>query len=328
MLCGGYFRGSSVLVTGAPGTAKSTLAGALVQAVCAQGERVLYVGYDEGVSEIVRNLRSVNVDLAPYLESGLLQMRWVRSDSRSPEEHLILLKRFVQEQEPRCIVIDPLSALTKSGTGESVLSVVQRLLYWTKAHGVTLFCTSLLENLDPEVESSQLRISTVADTWIHLTNVAQGGERNRALTIVKSRGTGHSNQVRELVLSNEGITLANVYSAGGAVIMGTARWEREQSEEAERQRSVAEIERKRRELAAQQAELQARVAALQVEIETRGSEMQALLAEQQRLHQQQASAQTEIMRRRGADAAGTNGGLESAGGRPESPSADQMTGEG
>lgn len=276
MLRDGYFRGTSTLITGAPGTAKTTLAAAFAEAACERGEPTLYIGFDQAGEEIVRDMRSVNVHLAPHVESGLLCIMAARAEARGADEHLLKIRAAIAEQKPRHVVIDPLSAITKAGSSVSALSVVRRLIYLTKQEGITLLCTSLLEGEDPATEQTPLEISTMADTWIHLSYQAQEGERNRALTIVKSRGTGHSNQVRELILSDDGLRLTNVYAAGGEVLMGTMRWEKEQEMKAERERMRAELERRRQGLEMAEAEAQARKRAIEREVEARRIELAAL----------------------------------------------------
>jgi circadian clock protein KaiC len=280
MLGGGYLRGSSVLVTGSPGTAKSTLAGAFLQAACQRGEGGLYISFDEGASEIVRNMASVNIKLASHIQSGMLHMYAALAEARSGEEHLVKIQNLVKEHKPRCLVVDPLSALTKSGGETAALAVAQRLIHLAKRDGITLIITSLLEGNSPEVEATQLRVSTIADSWIHLSYVVRSGERNRALTIVKSRGTAHSNQVRELILSDEGVTLADVYTAGGEVLMGTLRYEKEYAEQMEQARLGREIERKRDVLMLEEAELNVRLVALQRDLEARRAELASLEMEQ------------------------------------------------
>jgi len=300
MLRGGYFRGSSSLITGAPGTAKTTLAGAFAESACRRGEPTLYICFDEGDEEIVRNLRSVGIDLEPHVESGLLHMMPARTEARSADEHLLRIRRAMEEHKTRCLTIDPLSAIAKAGGEVPALSVARRLIYHTKQEGITLVCTSLLEGDDPGTEGTPLEISTVADTWIHLSYLAQQGERNRALSIVKSRGTGHSNQVRELVLSDEGVSLREVYAAGGEVLMGTLRWEREQEMAAERERVRAEIERRRQALKLAEAEAEARRRAIEREIEARRLEL-AALKEREAQEEMWRSQRRGIRRQRGGD---------------------------
>ncbi|MGE3498642.1 MAG: circadian clock protein KaiC [Candidatus Binatia bacterium] len=277
MLGGGYFRGSSVLLSGSPGTAKSTLAGCFIAAAGARGERGLYVSFDETAGEIVRNLGSVGIRLERHIKAGRVQVHGADTAAHSVEEHLLALRARIRAQRPSCLVIDPVSAMIKAGGSLAAISVAQRLLRGAKAEGITVLCTSLLGRVRREVEGSLLPISTIADTWIHLSYAARGGERNRGLSIIKARGTKHSNQVRELVLSEKGVTLADVYAAGGDVLMGTARWQREQAEGQEAERLRAEIEHQRRALELAEAEALVRMQAVQRELKERRSALEVLV---------------------------------------------------
>lgn len=282
MLNGGYLRGSSILITGAPGTAKSTLSAAFIEAACKRGERSLYVSFDESANEIIRNMASVNIRLEPYVQSGILRMHSAKTEAKSAEEHLMSIRRLIEEHKPRCLVIDPLSAMVKAGGHITALGAAQRLIHLAKSKGMTLVCTSLLEVRGSLTsEATEIRISTIADTWINLSFVPQGGERNRALTIVKSRGTKHSNQVRELVLSNEGITLADVYTSGGEVLMGTLRWEKEEAERLAEERERAEAERQRIELELEETEINAKMLALKKQLEANKIETARLSKEEE-----------------------------------------------
>ncbi len=302
MLGGGYYRGSSALVTGAPGTAKTTLAGAFVAAACARGERALYVSFDESAEQIVRNLRSVGIDLAPHVAGGRLDMYSVRTESHGAEQHLLAVKQRIADSRPDVLVLDPISALAKAGVQLAALHASIRVLDHAKSLGITVLCTSLITGDAGDVEATGMEISTIADTWMHLAYVVRGGERNRTLTIVKSRGTKHSNQVRELLLGDDGVGLADVYTAGGEVLVGTARWEREAAlREAERRRA-ADARRRRREAEAAEAEIASRIAALQRELEARRAERAQLDSDEASLLAWQTSSHDELARLRWADA--------------------------
>jgi circadian clock protein KaiC len=275
MLRGGYHRGSNVLISGAPGTAKSTLSGLYAAAACKRGERTMYVSFDEGAEQIVRNLRSVNVHLAPHLKSGLLTMYSTRTRGPNVEDQFAALRTRVREHRPRCLVIDPLSALSTKLSHLASADAAQQFLDFLKVEGVTVVNTSLMDGVSTD-EATATGISTIADTWIHLSYVVQDGERNRALTIVKSRGTGHSNQVRELTLSDEGVTLTDVFVAQGKVLMGVARWEWEQEELAGVRRTKVAAELKRLQLQLAQAEAAARLEVVQTEMEARRAEISVL----------------------------------------------------
>jgi len=267
MLGGGLFRGSSTLITGVPGTSKTTLAGKFAEAACRRGERTLFVSFDEGAEPIARNLSSVGIQLKPHVKSGLLRMYSARTETISAEDHLLKIRGLVREHRPRCMVIDPLTAIAKAGDLSAARAVANRLIYMIKDEQVTVVITALNEGDDPQAESTDLQISSIADTWIHLSYLVLSGERNRALTIVKSRGTWHSNQVRELVLSATGPNLTDVYTAGGEVLMGTLRWEKEAEESAAKTRRYAEFEQKRRELQSAEASTDAQIKALQVDLQ-------------------------------------------------------------
>src|SRR6202167_6292485 len=205
MLGGGYYRGASVLITGFPGTAKTTLSGAFAEAACKRGERTMFIGFDSDGTEVMRNLTSVGIHLAPYAKSGLLRMISARTITGSAETLLVRIKALAREHKARCLVIDPVSTLSKAGNELTAHGVAERLIDWSKSDGITMICTSLIDEMHGAAQiGTPLQISTLADTWIHLNYLVQAGERNRGLSIIKSRGTAHSNQVRELILTNAG----------------------------------------------------------------------------------------------------------------------------
>ena len=222
MLDGGYIRGSCTLVSGAPGTSKTSLGASFLAAACETGQRSLLVSFDESSAQIISNMKSIGLDLDRYVRSGLLIMESLLSASRSPEEHFVAMRKLMERHRPEFMVIDPLSALLKVKLPFAEM-VCERLLQQAKSAAITVVCTSLLDNVTGVEELSASHISTVADTWLHVSYVAMQGERNRALTIIKSRGTAHSNQVWELTLGPKGIEIADVYSAEGPVLMGSAR---------------------------------------------------------------------------------------------------------
>lgn len=305
MLGGGYYRGASVLITGFSGTAKTTLSGAFAQAACKHGERTLFVSFDSDANEVIRDLTSVGIQLARYVKSGCLRMTSARTITGSAELYLARIKALAKEHEARCLVIDPVSTWSKSGSDLSAHSVSERLINWSKAEGITLLCTSLLEELTVDAEGGSSRhISTLADTWIHLSYLVQAGERNRGLSIIKSRGTAHSNQVRELILSNKGVTLADTYSAGGEVLMGTLRWQKENAERAAAEIAAAAEKLKRLKLDAEEAELEERLKSLREELEAKKVEKSLLAHTTAKRKGNLSRKRTHMGELRGADAAG------------------------
>ncbi|CAN5330293.1 circadian clock protein KaiC [soil metagenome] len=227
MLSGGFYRGTNVLVTGSSGAGKSMLAGAFIEAACSRGEKSLFISFDENARDIVRDLGTISLDLAPHLETGLLRMEAIRSEAASSEEHYMHVKRLIAEQRPRCVAVDPLSALARVGGGLAARAVAERLIYLCRNAGITVLFTSLMEGVDPQLETTRMHVSTLSDSWIQISYSLLDGERNRALSIVKSRGSKHATQLREMIFSDQGIALAAPYTAGGEVLMGTLRMEKE-----------------------------------------------------------------------------------------------------
>jgi circadian clock protein KaiC len=303
MLGGGYYRAASVLITGFSGTAKTTLSGAFAQAACLRGERTLFVSFDSDAAEMIRNLASVAIRLEAYVKNGCLLLVSARTITGSAETYLARIKTLAKDHGARCVAIDPVSTWSKSGNDLSAQSIAERLSDWAKAEGITLVCTRLLDEMSSQPEGGSLQISTIADTWIHLNYLVQAGERNRGLSIIKSRGTAHSNQVRELILSDGGVTLADTYTAGGEVLMGTLRWEKERAERVEHEVTEVAGNLKRVRLDAEEAELQVRVKSLQVELEAKQVE-KALLARTTATRKGELSrGRTRMGELRGADAA-------------------------
>jgi circadian clock protein KaiC len=304
MLGGGYFRGASVLITGSPGTAKTTLGGSFAEAACRRGERTLYVSFDSNGPEVVRNLSSVGIRLQRYVKNGFLRLVSGRTISGNAEGHVMHVRALSKEHGARCLVIDPVSAWADSGSELTAQRVTDRLIDWAKADGVTLLCTSLVDDMPGRTGGgTRLQVSTLADTWIHLSYVVQGGERNRGLSIVKSRGTAHSNQVRELVLSDEGVTLADTSNAGGEVLMGTMRWEKERAERLAKESAEATGALKRVQLDAEEAELEVRLKSLQVERAAKQVEKALLVRATESREGELQSERSQMSEMRGADAA-------------------------
>jgi circadian clock protein KaiC len=301
MLGGGYYRGACMLITGFPGTAKSTLGGAFSEAACERGERTLYISFDSDANEVVRNLASVNIKLERFVKKGLLRLVSARAITGSAEIHLMQIKNHALEHKARCVVIDPVSALMKAGNEDTAYSVAERLVDWAKASGITLFCTSLLHKEGPIAEGTPLQISTIADAWIHLNYLVHAGERNRGLSIIKSRGTHHSNQVRELLLSDKGVTLADAYTAGGEVLMGTMRWEKELAERAARDSTQIASKHRQVTLTNEEAELEGRLKSLQRELEEKRTEKATLNHDATKRTDNQANGQTHLRELRGMD---------------------------
>ena len=301
MLDGGYFRGSTVLITGTPGTAKSTLAAAFTHATCQNNEKALYVSFDEVANVMVRNLSSVGIRLSPHIESGLLRMYSAHTAAQSAQEHLLKIRALIRAHKPCCLVIDPISAMTRAGGSVSGQGFAEQLLHITHLEGITLVCVSLVSGNDPLIEMSAAQISTMADTWMHVTFIGYQGERNRALTIIKSRGTRHSNQMRELTLNDQGITLTDVYTAGGEVLLGSMRWEKERAMELEAKLLLADAELKRSNLKLAESDMLARIETLKRELKAKRAEVALLDAQQEEQLERLKAEHKDLGLLRGAD---------------------------
>jgi len=267
MLGGGYFRGSGVLITGSPGTAKTTLAGAFIEAACQRNESSLFVSFDSREDELVRNLDSVGIDLRTQIDRGLLTVMAVRAHEGSSETHLLAIQSAMTSLNTRNLVVDPISALVRPGNAPYAHGAAERLVDWAKSRGATVLITSLIVKDKTAMEGTPLQISTMADSWLHLDFAEHSGERNRGISVLKSRGTGHSNQVRELILSDDGIGLADVFTADGEVLMGAMRYQKERARQAELEKRAVETRTRQRQVEAELRNLEASRNAVDAELE-------------------------------------------------------------
>jgi circadian clock protein KaiC len=274
----GIYQGSSVLVSGAPGTGKSSVAASFVHAACARGERALLFAYEESESQLLRNMRSIGVDLAPWVKKGLLQIHASRPTLHGLEKHLVLMYDLVREFKPSVVVVDPISNLSNQRDDVGLKLTLMRLIDFLKCEGVTAMFTSLTADVAAAVAASEVGVSSLMDTWLLLTNLAFNGERTRTLQVLKSRGMYHSNQVREFVFSDHGVDLIDVYLSGDRVLTGTARIAQEAQELAASQLRGSDHERRMRDLANRRRALDAQIAALNVEAEERAGDVRFAIA--------------------------------------------------
>jgi circadian clock protein KaiC len=244
MLAGGLLKSTVTLVTGLPGTAKSTLGGAFLFAALKRGERALLVALDEPAPQLIANMRGVGMDLEPYVLSGHLRTLSLNAGAVIADEHYLVIARELTEYGATALVLDPVSSLQKAGGSDVAVLVVLRLAALVKEHGLTAVFTAIASTQAAELEATVSQASSIADTWIHLSYSATGGERNRTVTIVKSRGTAHSNQTREMIVTSGGIALEEVYDLEGEMLLGTSRVQQKQLERRElqmRQMRVASL---------------------------------------------------------------------------------------
>ncbi len=297
----GFYRGSSVLVSGTPGTGKSSLAASFADAACRRGEKVLYYAFEESREQIFRNMRSIGIDLAPWEKKGLLKVHAVRPSFLGLEAHLLTMNKLAEEFAPRAVVIDPVTNLAIIGEEAEITAMLSRLIDYYKANQITTLFTSLTTRNASHEESSEVGISSLMDTWILLEDVDSGGERNRGMFILKSRGMAHSNQMREFRLSGRGIELLDVSTSPEGLMMGTARRAREALRKAEAVLRGEEVSRRRRLLEQKRREMEAKVAALQSEYSGQEEELRRFLSEEGLRNRARESTRTSMGRMRGAD---------------------------
>ncbi|NPU09142.1 circadian clock protein KaiC [Bradyrhizobium sp. 83002] len=269
----GYYKGSSILISGMAGAGKSTVSAHFANSICAAGQRCIYFALEESPQQIVRNMRSVGLDLQQWVDRGLLRFSARRPNLYGLETHLAAMHREVKEFDPAAVVVDPISSLMGAGLAGDVHSMTLRLIDFLKSRGVTALFTNLGAG-SAETAPTEMQISSLTDTWLLLYNRESNGEHNRQLYLLKSRGMAHSNQVREFLMSGDGIALREVYLGPEGVLTGSARVAQEVRDRADRllrtqdlERRTREIERRRREIAAQIETLKAQLASEEGEME-------------------------------------------------------------
>jgi circadian clock protein KaiC len=262
----GFYRGSSILVSGTAGSGKSSLAALFAQETCSSGERCLYVALEESPAQATRNMRSIGIDLEKQVKRGLLRFEAWRPTESGLEMHLLQIHKLVEQHKPSAVIIDPITNLLL-GSKNELHSMLMRLIDFLKTKQITGFFTALTSGRNKEIEETDVGISSLIDTWIFARDVELNGERNRCIYVLKSRGMAHSNQVREFVMSKDGIRLLPVYVGTGTVLTGSARLSQEARERADavmRQQTKAEqqriLEGKRKALDAQIAAMRSELA--------------------------------------------------------------------
>ena len=258
----GVYRGTSVLVSGSPGTGKSSVGASFANAACTRGERALLFAYEESESQLLRNMRSVGIDLGRWVSRGLLQVHASRPTLQGLEQHLVCMYESVRQFRPAVVVVDPISNLTMEREDVSLKPTLMRLIDFLKQDGVTAMFTSLTTDTAVPRADSEVGVSSLMDTWLVLGNYEHNGERTRTLQVLKSRGMEHSNQVREFKLSRRGVELIDVYVSGARVLTGTARITQQAEELAAVRLRELDHARTLVELASQRAAIDAQMAAL------------------------------------------------------------------
>jgi circadian clock protein KaiC len=273
----GYYRGSSILATGTAGTGKSSMAAHFVDAACRRGERCLYFAFEESRNQVTRNMRSIGIDLEQWVNKGLLEFRNSRPTLYGLEMHLVTMHKAIEQFKPDIVIVDPISNLASAASETEVKSMLSRLVDMLKMKGITAFCTDLT-SVGGSLERTDVGISSLMDTWLLLQVIEGGGERNRGLYILKSRGMEHSSQVREFRLSHEGVSLQDVYIGPGGVLAGASRLAQQAREKAEALERSQEIERKQREIERKKIVIEAQIVALRTGFESDLDELELAVA--------------------------------------------------
>ncbi len=270
----GYYKGSSILVSGTAGAGKTSIAAKFADSTCQAGGRCLYWSSEESSDQIVRNMASIGIDLARHLRSGRLLLHAVRPTTCGLESHLASLHKIVRDFRPQAVVMDPVTNLALVADEGEIQAMLTRVLDFLKAEGITALFTSLTSG-GQAPEESQAGVSSLMDTWLLLSMVRSAGERNRVLCLLKSRGMPHSNQMREFVLSDKGIDLVDVYTGPGMVLTGTERLRQIALDEAEAAASERAAAFRTRQLESEQRALEAQIATMQAKLAALAGEQQA-----------------------------------------------------
>ena len=279
LLGGGVYRGSTVLVSGTAGAGKSSIAAFMAKAACERGERCLLMAYEESPQQIARNMRTIGVNLSPWLKKGMLRCIAARPTSYGLEMHLATIHKTVRDFAPHLVVIDPITNFFGVGNANEVKAMLMRLVDFLKMQQITGVFTSLTSG-GTALEATDAGVSSIIDTWMLLRDIELNGERNRAMYVLKSRGSAHSNQIREFVLSADGIRLIEPYLGLDGVLTGSARVAQEAKEAAAGAQRGDELARRRREIERRRKTIEAQIASLSAEIETESEELERLLSDE------------------------------------------------
>ena len=293
---GGYFRGSSVLISGLAGTGKSTFGAAFINAACKRGERCLLFAFEESQDQIVRNMDSVGIHLKSHIDAGLLRFEAARPSLFGFEMHLARMNRDIEDFEPKVVVVDPISAFR--GPALEIHATLVRLADICKTRGITALFTSL-SSTGELMDENERSVSSLMDTWISLKDHEANGERNRLLYLLKSRGMNHSKQLREYHLTDEGIELVDAYIGAEGVLTGTARLAQEARERDADKVRIQGIERRRREMARKRASVERQIADLRAELDIEEAEMKMLLEQEEAQEVVYADDRSRMATRRG-----------------------------
>jgi circadian clock protein KaiC len=295
----GYFRGSSILLSGTAGSGKTTLAASFADATCRRGERCLYIDFEESRNQVVRNMKSVGIDLEQWSKRGLLFHEAWRPTQSGIEMHLLRIHKLVEKVRPQCVIVDPITNLINGSSDKEVYSMLLRLIDFLKSAGITAVFVSLTGG-GGNLEKTTVGISSLTDTWILLRDVELNGERNRCLYVLKSRGMAHSNQLREFTMTEHGIKLVPAYIGSGGVLTGSSRLTQEAKERSDARWRQQEIQSKQQLIDRKRLALQAQIASLQAESAAVDQEAEQVIREEQEREEELKLERTNLAKSRGA----------------------------
>jgi circadian clock protein KaiC len=312
----GFYRGSSILITGTPGTGKSIVSACFAHSAALRGERVLYFSFEESPNQTIRNMRSIGLNLEPLVKRGQLRFHAARPTLYGLEMHLATMFKEIAEFQPQVVIVDPITSLMDAGTDSETKGMVTRLIDYLKGGQITSIFTSLTRG-GQALQQSELATSSLMDSCLLLQDFEGNGERNRVLYVIKARGMAHSNQVREFVISNRGIDLVDAYIGPSGVLTGASRVAQAAREKAEALTSQQEAARRKRELVRKRARLEQRIAALRSEYETEEAELRRLDDQAGTQTLMLTAERTELARLRQADATVRNRTKRNSGSKPK-----------
>jgi circadian clock protein KaiC len=292
MLSGeGFFRGSTILVSGTAGTGKTSLAAHFVGAACERGERCLYFSFEESPAQLIRNMHSIGLDLGQWVRKKLLNFHSSRATFHGLEMHLVTIHKLVQEFQPEVVVLDPIGSMIQAGNNRDANVMLMRLIDFLKVQGITAFFTNLT-TAGEALEATQVQISSLVDTWLLLRDIEVGGERNRAMYVLKSRGMAHSNQLREFLITDHGFDVLDIYVGPEGVLTGSSRLSQEAHERGAELARQQEAEQRERDLQRKREALEAKILALRKDFEAE-QELFALGSSQEQERKQALSRDRE-----------------------------------
>ncbi len=298
----GFYRGTTILVSGTAGTGKTSMAAHLIDAACRRGERCLYFSFEESPAQMIRNMRSIGLNLETWSRKKLLQFHSSRATFYGLEMHLAIIHKVVRDFQPQVVVIDPVGSLIQAGNKQDAHTMLIRLMDFLKAQQITAFLTNLISG-GAALERTDVEISSIVDTWLFVRDIELNGERNRALYVLKSRGMAHSNQLREFLLTSKGVDLVDVYVGPEGVLTGSSRLSQEARERAATLIRSEETERRERERARKRDALEARIAALRKEFAVEEEEAERNVVEDSTREKLLSADREAMSRSRQADVA-------------------------